>query len=412
MISRFSPRFYGAALILAATVISGIASYVVIWLVPKAIGFGAYTEFAIFWATMYLIIGTLSGVQHEIARATRPLVESSVSEVNRAKRFGTVAVAVVGILLPLSGLIWAPVVFPTFGSALIGPLAVGAAGYVTVAVLCGTLYGLSRWGWVAAFTVADAAFRVILVAITLQFTSDVVLIAWAAALPFPLAILAFWPVVRHRVVGRAQLDVGFSALTSNVLHTVGGAASTSVMVSGLPLFIGVTSMTADAAELGMVILAITLVRAPLIVPAMALQSFLVIRLRGGALTKRAIGTIIGALTGIGVALAALGAAIGPWVFESLYPGEPIPSGVFIATLVGSSVLIAALFFTGSAALARSQHRWFVAGWATGAIASISTLVLVPGDLLFRVTLTLVVAPIAGMLVHVIGLRGRRADVGP
>jgi hypothetical protein len=400
-------RFSGVTVILSATIAAGVAAYVVIWLIPRSIGFEAYAEFAVFWAALYLLVGTLSGIQQEIARATTIVATPSLPVANRARVFGLSAIVIVGVLVPISAVFWASFVFPTFGWALVAPVAVGTAGYVAIAVMSGTLFGLHRWGWVAIFIAADAAMRVVLVALVLLVSDDVVLIAWAVVAPFPLVMAALWPFARRHVVGRAQLDVGFRALASNVSHTIAGAASTAVMVSGFPLFIGVTSRGASAAEVGMAILAVTLVRAPLIVPAMSLQSFLVVRFREGAIAGVALTRVIVLLLGVGAVFAAAGALVGPALFAWLFPGEIVPQPLFIAALVGSSLLVAGLFVTGSAVLARGAHGAYVVGWALAAAGTVA-LLLVPGELLDRIVVSVVVAPVLGIIVHLVALaRGSR-----
>ena len=400
-----SRRGSAVVVILTATLIAGVISYLITWLVPRVIGFSSYAEFALFWSALYLVIGTLSGVQQEITRATRAIPEP-VHVANRARRFGLVAMAVVGGAVLLLTFLVGPVVFPRSGASLAVPLAIGPAGYVAVAVLSGTLYGLANWRWIAGFIVTDAVLRLLGVGVVLLVTDDVLVLAWAVVLPFPLTFVLLWPGVRRRVVGRAQLDVGFRRLTSNVLHTVAGAAATSVMVSGFPLALGLTTTTTSAL-LGMIILAVTFVRAPFVIVAMSLQSYLILRFRERAPGRRAL--ILGAAAGIGVGvvLAALGALAGPPVFTWLFPGELVPDPLFIAALCGSSVLVAALYVTGALVLAAGNHRTYVAGWAVGAVATVG-LLLVPIDVVARTSLALCLAPMLGVATHLVLHRlGRR-----
>ena len=54
---------------------------------------------------------------------------------------------------------------------------------------------------------------------------DAVVLAWAVALPFPLAIVLLWPAIRRGFVGRSELDVGYRALSWNVARTVVASGS-------------------------------------------------------------------------------------------------------------------------------------------------------------------------------------------
>src|SRR5690606_4623747 len=158
--------------------------------------------------------------------------------------------------------------------------AVGTASYVIVAVVGGTLYGLSMWRALAAMVMLDGLLRLAFVAVAAALLPEPVTLAWAVALPFPISMVVVWLAVRRRVVGRSRLDVGLRPLTRNVAHTVIAAVSTGVLVSGLPFVLKLTSPDERAAALGVAVLAITLVRAPLIVTAMSLQSYLIVRFRG------------------------------------------------------------------------------------------------------------------------------------
>jgi len=394
----------GLVIILAATAIAGVASYVVTWFVPRVIGFADYAAFAVFWSALYLVVGTLSGLQQEVTRATLPTTSRAV---NRARNFGAIVALVTLAAVLVTGLLWAGVVFPERGFALVVPLAVGTASYAIVAVLGGTLFGLAEWRSAAALVMADALLRFVAILIVLLFTHDIVALAWAAAVPFGLAVVVLWPFIRSSVVGRAQLDVGYRRLTWNVSRTLLAAASTGVMVSGFALLLGLTSPGADPAILGLYILASTLVRAPLVVVAGALQGYLLVGFRDApaAASRRFLLIQLG-VAGAGVVLAGLGWLLGPAVFAFLFPGEPVPDGWFVAALVLSSALVAAMFVSASAVLARSQHFAYTAGWVTGAVVTIGVLLL-PIDFGTRTVLALLAGPAAGLLVHIAGLVASR-----
>lgn len=380
----------GLRAILVATAIAGVASYLVTWFVPRVIGFADYATFAVFWAALYLVVGTLSGLQQEVTRATVPLSGDAPAHVNRARNFGLIAAAVTFVV----------VLAVAFTSPFAWPLAFGTASYALVAVLVGTLFGLSRWRAAAALVLVDALLRLVAILLTLLFTHEIVALAWAAAVPFGLALLVVWPFARRAVVGKAQLDVGYGRLSWNVSRTLLAAASTGVMVSGFPLLLGLTSPGADSVQLGLYILAATLVRAPLVVVAMSLQSYLVVQFRDAAdRASRRLLLVLGGIAATGVVLAALGWLIGPAVFGWLFPGEPAPDGWFVAALVISSALVAAMFVSGAAVLARSQHFVYSAGWVVGAVVTVVVLLL-PLDLATRTILALIAGPAVGLAVQV------------
>ena len=399
----------GLSLILIATAIAGVSSYAIQWIVPRAIGFADYATFAVFWATLYLVIGSLFGMQQEVTRATQPVATDATPAVNRARNFGLAAAAVTFALVLATSPLWTAAVFPGYGWSLAIPLAAGAASYAMVAVLGGSLFGLEQWGAAAALLLVDALLRVAGILIVLAFSHDLVALAWAAVAPFPLSIVVLWPFIRSRVVGRAQLDVGYRALTWNVGRTITAAVATSLMVSGFPLLYGIAASDFSDELVGMVILAATLVRAPLIVVTMALQGYLLVQFKNAPEgTARLLARLLGLVLVAGLILAALGWLVGPAVFGWLFPGEPVPGEWFIAALVLSSALVAGMCVTAAAVLARSRHHLYTAGWVTGAVVTIAALFL-PLDLEALAIAALLAGPVAGLGVQLVGLAARRGQ---
>jgi hypothetical protein len=389
----------GFGLILLATAIAGIASYFVGVLVPHQIGLKLYASFAVFWSFMYFVVGTLGGVQQEIARGTKPLDPARNRHGRRALNFALVLAGGVFVLIVGSAPIWATLAFPSQGWGLVWPLAVGATSYVFVATLSGSLYGISRWLPLALMIAVDALLRLLALGVTLVFTHEVVALAWAAAIPFPTTIVVLWAFIRRSIVGLTELDVSYRSLVWNVARTSLAAAAMGVMVSGFPFFLKLTSPGEASATIGLVVLAVTLTRAPLIVVAMSLQSYFIVTFRDNRDTFWSVFLRIqAAVLGGGVVLAALGWLIGPAVFAFLFPGPLQPSGLFIGALVLSSALVASLCVSAPAVLAHSQHFVYSAGWVVGAVATVGALLL-PGDFITRVVIALFVGPVLGLLVH-------------
>jgi hypothetical protein len=396
-------RTNGVSTILLATIVAGIAGYFVTWLVFRQVGASTYAQFAIFWAALYLVIGSVSGIQHEIARANRPIEPVPKPAVNRARNFAVIAAFVMLAVISLSSFLWGPSVFGRNWAALAAPLAVGVAFYVLVAALSGVLYGIEKWRPLALMIASDGLIRVALLLIALLFTKDVVAFAWVVAIPFPLALAVVWPIIRRGAVGQSQLDVGYRGLSWNVARTILASASTAILVSGFPLLLGVAAKDESQVLLGQMIFTITLARAPLIVTIMSLQGLLTVRFRNNAhswartfLLVQAI--IIGGAVVFGIGGALFGQAIFSW-----FAGESIQlSGGFIAMLVGSSALVGALCVSGAAVLARSQHFIYSAGWVLAAFATIVGLAL-PIGFFDRVTVALIAGPIVGLITHLLWL---------
>jgi hypothetical protein len=393
-------------LILIATAIAGGSGYLLTPIVAANLGPAAYAPFAVFWSALYLVISALSGVQQEVSRAARPRVHTTPATAAQrpvARNFALGGVFAVFGLTVLSALVWVGVVFPDEGFTLIWPLAVGVASYVLVAVVCGVLYGLQTWLFIGLMIGVDGVLRLVLVLAVLSFTTDLTAIAWAVSAPFLLTPLVLWPFFRRYVVGSFELDVGYRALIWNVARTIVGSASTGVLVSGFPLLLSATSALDPLAEVGSLILAITLTRAPIVIVIIALQSYLIIYFRthvariGSALFR-----IIGLVVALALTLAGLAFWVGKAVLVTFVGPEYVIDGGLLALLILSAATVGSLCATGPAVLSRSLHTAFTAGWLLSAVATV-LLLLLPGTLEVRALIALTGGPIIGIAVHLVAL---------
>ena len=398
----------GIVIVSAATGLAGLAAYVITWLVPRAVGFAEYTTFAGFWALVFLVVAMLSGIQQEVTRASHPSEQSESSpRSNVVGIFSAVCSALVALIVLATAPAWAHLTFPGTGAGLVVPLAVGLASYVAVAALSGILYGAADWWGLFAIVSIEGVLRFLLIGGVLLVTNDIVALAWAVVLPFPIAAATVYLIVRSRLRGRTRLDVGLGSLTWNVSRTVVAAGSMGLLISGFPLVVQLTSRAENPATVGLAILASTLVRAPLIVSGMALQSYLIVLFRSRS--SRAISLFIrieGAVLALGGLLALAGFFAGPPLFGVLFPGQQTPDATFIAVLVLSSTIVAALCVSAPAVLARSQHVVYTVGWVTAAAATVLLLVM-PIEFSARIVLALTVAPAIGLAVHLAFLIGGR-----
>jgi O-antigen/teichoic acid export membrane protein len=389
----------GFALIVAATGLVGIAGYLITALLPKEIGVAAYAVFAVFWSFIFFTAAALTGIQQEITRGTNAREPGDSSRAGQAGTFASVAFVVVLVAVFGSAPFWQPAVFPEHGWALVIPLAVGAASYVPLAVLAGSLYGVGHWKALFALISIEGLLRLVLVGAVAVLYPEIVALAWAVAIPFPVAVLTVWPFARERIIGKTKLDVTLPQLTWNVGRTIIASAAMGLMISGFPLILKLTSPGVAAAEIGLVILLATLTRAPLIVVGMALQSFLIVYFRARAAHFwRTLLMLEGIVAGIGAVLAVLGYLLGPVIFGWLYPKETPPADWLIPTLVLSAALVGALCVSAPAVLSRNAHSAFSAGWIVAALTTIGCLML-PLPFIDKTVLSLLVGPAAGVLVH-------------
>ncbi len=392
----------GFALVLIATAIAGLAGFASTSLVAGVIGPSRYAVFAIFWSTLYLLVGALSGVQQEVTRGTFR-TPFSPTRISRARNFAIIGAATVFVVVVASAALWVGSVFPVDEWALVWPVAVGAASYVGVATFAGSLFGIGEWVPLAFLIGVDGVMRFAALAIALTFTRDIPTLAWAVAIPLPATLLVIWPIFRKKLVGLSDLDVGYRRLTSNVMSTVAAATATATLISGFPLVLGVTSMSSTSEALSVLILAITLTRAPVVITAMSLQGYFIVRFRERpAAAWRTLAIGLSAIGILAIALALLGGLVGPAVFLAMFGDGYRVDGPVIAALIASSALVGGLCITGPAELAANRHGAYAAGWIVGALATVAMLLL-PAELVPRVMLALLVGPSIGLIVHLVDL---------
>jgi hypothetical protein len=179
------------------------------------------------------------------------------------------------------------------------------------------------------------------------------------------------------------------------------AASSAALVVGFPVLLRVTSTPEEFALSAPLLIAVSLTRAPLMIPlgayqGVAITHFLTHRERGLA----AIRPIALAVLGAGVAGAALAWLVGPWLMSTLIRSDYRVDGVVLAGLTFAAALLALLTLTGAAVLALDRHAAYTGGWIAATVTSIAVLLL-PLPVELRTVLSLGVGPVVGVVVHLV-----------
>jgi hypothetical protein len=407
----------GLGAITISTVVAGGIGYLILALVAKFVTDPArYLEFASFWSGMYLLVGSLGGLQQEIARASTPASPNQPG--GTAGGLGRLALASglgVAALVGLSSPLWARSVFAEPQAPLVAALIVALVGYVGIAVLAGVLYGLKLWSVIAVLTITDGVLRLGLVVAALLIGHDLRMLAWAVALPFPLTLTMalVWLVFGGRVRGRYRLDVGPAVLASNAAKAVGGAVALGVLTSGLPLLLGLAPTSESKAAVGALTFVVILTRAPLVSPLLALQSWLIVsfRDRSQAAPRSLMFVEVGVL-GVSALVAVVAFLVEPWLLQALWGGRYQVDGATCAGVVFTAGLTAGLCVSGPATLASGRHSAYVFGWAAAAALTVGILFVplpLPLPLAARALLALAVGPLVGIAVHVVAMtRGAKS----
>jgi hypothetical protein len=384
-----------ASLVIGATVVAGLGGYIITAVAARGLGEG-YAPFAIFWASLYLIVGTFAGVQQEIARGSLPRTEKTSFS---GRALVSVVALVAAVIVAVASLIFVAV-GATLDSNLGLPLVLGATLSVAVAAISGLYLGQHSWRLLAAVIVGDVALRLAFVLLVLALGGQTTALAWACIAPFPLLVLANIFILISRGQFRAVLDVPYAKARNNLARTVLASFGTAMLVSGFPLAMAMASSSPTTA-LGPLIFALTLTRAPLVVGTLALQGYLVVFFRDSlGRTSRKVFIFFGAILGGGLLLAIAAWAWGQQIIVAVAGSLFTLDGSYLALLTLSSVPTAWLAVAGASVLATGRHTQYTLGWLGGALSAMAIL-FIPGDVNVQLLLALAIGPLVGVAIHLL-----------
>jgi hypothetical protein len=251
--------------------------------------------------------------------------------------------------------------------------------------------------------VTDGAIRVAIAALTFALGWGLEGFLWATiggAVGW-LVMLVVSPTTRTTAHLVASGDT--AAFLRGAGHAIAAAGASAILVMGFPVLLKATSGDLGA-EGGVVILAVTLTRAPLLVPLTAMQGNLIAHFvdqrndRMRALIGPAV--VVGCLGGLGVVSAGLA---GPWLLRIGFGADYRADGALLSWLTAGAVAIAMLTLTGAAVVAAALHRAYSLGWIGATVAS-TLLLLLPLELQARTVVALLCGPLVGIAVHLAALR--------
>jgi O-antigen/teichoic acid export membrane protein len=386
-----------------ATALSALCGYAVLYLAARDLEPAGFSVFGVFWGAFGLVTGAAFGLLQEATREVRSATDTPSSgpmthPVRLAAVIGAVAAAVIAATAPL----WSAHVFVASQWLSVGLLAVGLAGFCLHATLLGMLAGLDRWTGYGALMVTDAILRVIVAAATFLLSWGLVGYLWAtvAGAVAWLILLIGSPGAREAA---AMMTPGDTAtFLRGAAHSIAASGASAVLVMGFPVLLKATSGDLGAAG-GVVILAVTLTRAPLLVPLTAMQGNLIAHFvdqRGRRL--RALVAPAAVVTGVGLVGVVAAGLVGPWLLRNGFGQQYLADGALLAWLTAAAVAIALLTLTGAAAVAAALHRAYSLGWVSATIAS-TLLLLLPLDLAPRTVVALMSGPVVGIAVHLFAL---------
>lgn len=388
-----------------ASIVSALSGYVVLILVARGLPPDVNADFLVFWSLLFGGFGVLGGIQQETTRAV------GMSQIAGTRPRGVrvlpvallVAVALAG-LVAVAAPLWRPAMLPGqtgWAAAAVCLSWICYAGHLQV---IGALAGRRQWSVNAVIIGGESALRLVLVAMALLIGAGLfgVEVASAASVVLWFVVLALSR--RARRAAAARGDDGWRVLLRRLLQAMLASAGSAVLVVGFPTLLRATTDDATWAGAAPLVLAISMTRAPLMLPLTAYQSVVISYFldppgrRSAALLK-----IVGAVGAVGAIGALAAALLGPWLMVTFFGPEYRMSGLVLGALTAASAVLAALTVTGACVLAVGRHTAFATGWLAAAGVAVGVLLL-PLTLDLRAVLALACGPLVGLFVHVAALK--------
>ena len=408
MATEGAPGSGAARAVLAAAAVSGIAGYVVLVLVARYLTPASNAEFLVFWGALFGVFGVLIGITTETTRAVHAAPDGQPGHGSRVLPEVVLLATSVGVVLAVSGLVWAPAVLGPEWPRLLGALVVGTMLFASHCFVAGAAAGRGQWTTYALLVGGESVGRLVLVVVAAVTGALVGGLAWAVSLACGAWLLvSLLPAARTHGTFAVTGDASRAGLRRRLVAACTASGASALLLVGFPVLLRVTTSDDVFAGAAPLILAVSLSRAPLLVPLNAYQNVLVTRVASHGLA--ALRGTAGLLAGATVVGAALAVPIGPALLHVINPEYDVAGPVF-GLLVVAAGLVGSLMLTGAASIALDHHTAYVLGYVVATTVS-TLLLLVPSSLETRVVVALLVGPLAGIGIH-LAYAARRSGAAP
>jgi O-antigen/teichoic acid export membrane protein len=387
-----------------ATAATALCGYLVLYLAARDLDPAGFSVFGVFWGAFGLVTGAANGLLQETTREVRSAVyvSGTPGPQTHPLRVAAVIGVVAALVIAGSAPLWAGHVFVEARWTSVVLLSVGLAGFCMHATLLGMLAGAGRWTQYGSLMVTDAGMRVTVAAATFAMSWGLVGYLWATVCGAVawLVMLVASPTARAAAQLVAYGDT--ATFLRGAAHAVAAAGASAILVMGFPVLLKATSGDLGSTG-GVVILAVTLTRAPLLVPLTAMQGNLIAHFVDQSTERmRALVGPAAVVLGLGAVGVVTAGLAGPWLLRVGFGADYRADGALLAWLTAAAVSIALLTLTGAATVAAAMHRAYSLGWIGATVVS-TLLLLLPLQLETRTVVALLCGPLVGIAVHTAAL---------
>lgn len=390
-----------------SSLVAAASGYLILFVAARVLDKAENAAFLTYWAALFFVIGILSGIINETTRAVSNSSRTSGPADGPRVLFAGIGIgAAVSLAILATSPLWADLLFAKGTWLVVLGISVTAIAYAGHASLAGAAGGQQKWSLFARLAGLEALVRLAVVVAVALLTADLVGIEMAcmAGAFVWIVFLLLSPAAREAAGARS--DVPPRELLSRMSHSLVSAAATATLITGYPIMLKLTSSSAEYALAAPLILAISLTRAPIMLPLQAFQAVLItnfVNATGHRAFVRLL-KLLGLILAVGLVGAALAAWLGPSIMLIFGPGYSVDP-LTMAVLTFGAALMAALTLTGTFCLALTRHRLYALGWVVATVVAFVALLL-DLPLQDRVYISLLAGPLAGTLVHAIAIHRR------
>lgn len=206
----------------------------------------------------------------------------------------------------------------------------------------------------------------------------------------------------HREAFRAQCDRGLREMLATSGRSMTGAIGNSIILVGFPVLLSLTTPAHEYARAAPFLLAISLTRAPIMLPLSAFQSMVITHFMETSDRRSVLLRLGAAVSGVTLIGAGLAAVVGPPLMQLLFGPSYRVGSAALAVLTVAAGLIALETIVGALLMALARHRTYAVAWLTTACVSAAVLLL-PNPMPTRAMLALTVGPAVGIVVQLVSL---------